>query len=117
MIARLTQDGKGFTIDGSLAWTMVSGLIVVAFWFGSELQDIKRSLVASQEANKAFSAAWEAQVADVADYRRDTDVRLRALEAARAGNDERLTNALNLLTRIDARLERIETNSQESGGR
>jgi hypothetical protein len=112
MIARVTPDGRGISLDKSLAWTMLGGLLVVGFWFGTELSGIKSDLAAAKETQAEFQAEWAAQAADRALYRRETDVRLRSLERDRAVDDQRLTSALQLLERIDARLERIEQQSR-----
>lgn len=42
------------------------------------------------------------------------DARLRALETATSRSDERLTNMIAILNKIDARLERIELSGQQT---
>jgi hypothetical protein len=112
MIAKVTPDGRGISLDKSLAWTMVASLVAAGFWFGTELGNIKRDLAAAKETQAAFQVEWAAAAADRALYRRETDVRLRSLERDRAADDQRLSSALQLLERIDQRLERIEQQSR-----
>jgi hypothetical protein len=52
--------------------------------------------------------ANEKSVVRAVDVQGQMEGRLRALETATARSDERLTSILNMLARIDARLERIE---------
>ena len=108
MNGRVAPGGRAFTLDKGLAWTIGSALIVLAFWFGVQLSDIRGHLTRTEAAQEDLRAVWDAQAADRQRYRAEVEQRLRTLELARAGNDERLGNALSLLTRIDARLERIE---------
>lgn len=111
MNVRATSDGRGITLDKSLAWSVLTLIIGVSFWFGTELSGIKRDLATAKETQALFQADWQAQASDRALYRRETDVRLRSLERDRAADDQRLTSALQLLERIDQRLERIEQRS------
>lgn len=101
MNGRVTPDGRGFTIDKSLAWTISTALLIGGIWLGSEVLGTKRVV-------QDLSAGLASQADDRAQYRRDTDARLRSLETDRAADSRDLANALNLLTRIDQRLERIE---------
>jgi hypothetical protein len=101
MNGRVTPDGRGFTVDKSLAYTICVGILMGGMWLGSEVIGTKRAVA-------ELTDGLRAQAEDRTAYRRETDLRIRSLETARAGNDERLSNALDLLERIDARLERIE---------
>ena len=100
----MTPDGRGFTVDKSLAYTICAGILLGGMWLGSEVIGTKNVVT-------DLRSGLEAQSLDRDQYRRETDLRIRTLETARAGNDERLANALQLLERIDQRLERIEERS------
>ena len=101
MNGRVTPDGRGFTIDKSLAYTICAGILVGGMWLGSEV-------VGTKNVVNDLRQGLASQADDRAQYRRDTDVRIRSLETDRAGDRRDLANALNLLERIDARLERLE---------
>lgn len=98
---RINNDERGITLNKPFAYSVACGLLVGGLWLGSEVVGTKRMVEDLRDAQTA-------QNEDRAQYRRDVDARLRLLETSRASDDQRLTNALNLLTRIDQRLERLE---------
>ena len=98
---RINDDDRGITLNKPFAYAIALGLLSGGLWLGTEVVGTKRMVEDLRDAQTA-------QNEDRQSYRRDVDQRLRALETSRAGDDQRLTNALNLLTRIDQRLERLE---------
>lgn len=98
---RITNDDRGITINKSLAWSLASAFLLGGLWLGTEVMGTKQMVI-------DIRAAQIISKSDETEYRRDVDARLRLLEQSRAGDSRDLTNAINLLTRIDARLERIE---------
>jgi hypothetical protein len=92
-----TPDRKGFTIDASLAWTILVVIVGASFWFGNELAGVKNAIGEAKTAQQELAAD-----------RRETDLRIRGLEQLRVGDARDLANMAALLQRIDQRLERIE---------
>lgn len=74
---------RGITLSKTLAWTIVTGLVLAAFWLGSEMRG-------TQEALKSLVAQQNDSRVETADFRRDTDRRIRILESSRASNDSEL---------------------------
>lgn len=68
---------RGITLSKSLAWTIVAGLVGAAVWLGIEVGNTRSTL-------DGLVAAQEVRHAETQRIRRDTDLRLRALETARA---------------------------------
>jgi hypothetical protein len=75
----------------AIGWQQMSGLA------GSNAAEIEKI-------SKAMDDAEAKAATDI----RDHETRLRRLEDSAARSDERMANILNLLARIDGRLERIE---------
>lgn len=94
---------RGITINKSLAWAMLIGLLSGGMYVGTLITDVSRSI---EFLNEKISAQNEASMG--------RETRLRALERGATQSDERVANILALLSRIDGRLERIER-SQEQG--
>ena len=95
--ARIQSDERGITLNKTLAWTMLVTLLGGAFWLGSMLNDV---------AGKIETVAEVQQQAQ----REAAEVRARvsALERSEARGDARLENILQLLARIDTRMDRLE---------
>lgn len=74
---RIQTDERGITINKTLAWTMVVALISASILAGREFQKTQSSITAladtqTQRHNETLT------------FRRDTENRIRSLEAARA---------------------------------
>ena len=105
------KQGDGVKINLALALALagwMASIVGLGFWFGQQLQGINGRLDSVEASQASLRAAFDLQTADRAQYRRDTDTRLRVIENTQTGDRRDLANALQLLTRIDARLERIE---------
>ncbi|OOY16709.1 hypothetical protein [Thioclava sp. DLFJ4-1] len=94
---RIENSERGITLNKSLAWTILTALIAGGFWVGSQVT----ALQSITQDNKARSADQSAEITVI-------NNRLRSIETQQARSDEKFSNILGYLTRIDARLERIE---------
>jgi hypothetical protein len=74
---RITNEDRGLTLNKSLAWTIVVSLIGAGMWLGSEMVSTKNMVLDIRESQVR-------QDADRAQYRREVDLRIRALETSRA---------------------------------
>lgn len=81
---RINNDDRGITLNKSLAWTMVVGLVAAGLWLGTETAST-RGMVEN------LSLQQSERHAETLAQRRETDVRLRALETSRATQDSELT--------------------------
>lgn len=88
---------RGITINKSLAWALLTGLLGGGMYVGTLITDISRSI---EFLNEKISHQNGAAI--------ERESRLRALERDVTQSDERVANILSLLSRIDGRLERIE---------
>lgn len=93
----IENSDRGITLNKTLAWTMLVTLASAVFWSGSTVQGLVGSVNTLTET-----------VEELKSERQAVDGRIRLLETAQARADERFTNILALLSRIDQRLERIE---------
>lgn len=74
---RITNEDRGVTINKSLAWTMIAGLIGAGLWLGTELSGTKTALI-------SLASEQSQRHAETIQYRRDAEQRFRALEMSRA---------------------------------
>lgn len=70
---------RGITLSKGLAWTIVSGLVAAAIWLGLEVGGTRTTL-------DGLVADQTSRHQETQRIRRDTDLRLRALETARASD-------------------------------
>jgi septal ring factor EnvC (AmiA/AmiB activator) len=83
----------------------ILGMTAVAFATFLQLSwQAETNAAEIEKITKVIASAEAKAEADI----RDHETRLRRLEDSAARSDERMTNILNLLARIDGRLERIE---------
>ena len=110
---KITNDERGFTVNktGAMIALIVSLIPAVVIY-----TRVSNDFALLQASVAEIRAGQQLQVEDRERYRTGVDARLRSLETDRAGDRRDLAHALNLLTRIDARLERIER-LQPSGPR
>lgn len=97
MTRHIEQTDRGITLNKSLAWTMAVALVSAGIWVGAQLSSTQTAL---QGVRAELSSLRETVTA--------LTPRVRANETGLARQDERLTLILSTLTRIDARLERME---------
>lgn len=94
---RIENSERGITLNKSLAWTILVALLGGGFWVGSSVT----SLQSITDENKDKISKQTDEITSI-------NTRLRSIENQQARADERFSNILGYLTRIDARLERIE---------
>lgn len=87
---RIENSDRGITLNKSLAWSILGSLVGAGIFIGMNLAGLEKT----SDDNKTLSRANE--------------IRIRAIETQQARQDEKFNNILGYLTRIDARLERIE---------
>lgn len=87
---RIENSDRGITLNKTLAWTILGTLVMAGIFIGSNLTGLQQT----SGDNKKLAEANE--------------VRIRALENQQARQDEKFSNILQFMARIDARLERIE---------
>jgi len=98
---KIQSDERGITMTKSLAWTMVVGLVSLAFWFGAEMAELKTSVSNIAEERASFRRSIESEYNSL-------DNRLRTVERSDAQLNQIVQNMTGLLTRIDNRVERID---------
>ncbi|OOY15380.1 hypothetical protein BMI85_16055 [Thioclava sp. DLFJ4-1] len=86
----MENSDRGITLNKSLAWSILGSLVGAGIFIGMNLAGLEKT----SDDNKTLSRANE--------------IRIRAIETQQARQDEKFNNILGYLTRIDARLERIE---------
>ena len=95
--ARIQNDERGITLNKTLAWTILSTLLAGAFWLGVTLNGVAAKIEAVAESQQMTQR-------EAAEVR----ARVSALERSEARGDARLESILQLLARIDTRLDRLE---------
>lgn len=88
---------RGITINKSLAYTLVCGLLGLGLYVGTTVAQLKSSIEGLDSRIAMQSMSSEAR-----------EIRVRTLENGASRFDERIANIQGLLVRIDGRLERIE---------
>lgn len=83
---RIQSDERGITVNKSLAWAMVTGLVAAGVWIGTETASTKQAL-------GAILRAQETNRAETQSFRSAIDTRVRSLESARSAGDSEM-NAL-----------------------
>jgi hypothetical protein len=94
---RITNEDRGITLNKQLAWVITVGLICAGLWLGSEVVGTKNMVL-------DIRASQIRQDEDRAQYRRDVDQRLRALENARATDGSELSALRRDLTSFRAEI-------------
>ncbi|MGC4008860.1 MAG: hypothetical protein QM805_07715 [Pseudomonas sp.] len=97
----IENSDRGFTINKSLGWTILVSLIGLVWWGGTTLTSL-------QAATMALTAALQDTRAVIAQDRTvstQMEVRIRALETQAGRTDEKLSNILSSVTRIERQLE------------
>ena len=90
----IENSDRGLTINKQLGWTMAVTLACFVFWFGSELATMRNaylSLAESRGQNRADIIAMEARV--------------RTLENQAGRFEEKLSNILAVVSRIEQKIE------------
>src|SRR6056297_3460852 len=95
---RIESDERGFTITKSLAWAMIVGLVGSAYWFGTEMSQLRTTVGALQNNNTSFREEVRREIVAL-------DSRLRAVERSDAQLSQIVRNQTQLLERIDERFE------------
>lgn len=93
----IENSDRGITINKGLAYTMVAGLVSFGFYFGTTISDVQQSI-----------QVLDGRLSSQATSSNGREMRIRTLETDASRFDERVSNILGLLSRIDGRLERIE---------
>lgn len=98
---RIQQDERGITVNKSLAWTMVVGLISAGLFLGN--------LTAStQAAVESLAEVQTQRHTETLTFRRDTETRIRILESARSATDSENTGMRRDIQEIKTLLRAIE---------
>lgn len=92
---RITNEERGITINKSLAWSMVAGLVAAGLWFGTETAGTKAAIT-------NLSVTQAQRHSETLQYRREAESRLRALETARATDGSELAALRRDLTAFRA---------------
>ena len=77
---RIQSDERGITVNKTLAWLMLGGLLSAGFWLGTEISGTKSAvdnLAATQTRRHNETLA----------FRSDTESRIRLLETSRASDN------------------------------
>lgn len=86
---------RGITVNKTLAWTMVGGLMAAGFFLGTELSTTKTLLTEIKSASEASRVEMRVVTTDI-------DTRLRAVETHRASDASEIRavqREVNSLTR------------------
>ena len=105
---RIENSDRGITLNRSLAWTMLIAILSGAFWAGQTITALQGM---SDRNAKAISEIVGSQALDRAESKADLAMiigRIGTIEQQQARADERFSNILSYMARIDARLERME---------
>ena len=98
---RIESDERGFTITKSLAWAMIVGLVGSAYWFGTEMSQLRTTVASLQNNNTSFRDEVRREIVAL-------DSRLRAVERSDAQLSQIVRNQTQLLERIDERFEGLD---------
>jgi hypothetical protein len=93
----IENSDRGITLNKSLAWTVGCGIVGAGLYIGLSLGGITTKL--DEVSRGSTDASYE---------RRQIETRVRSLEQSKARDDERFTSILAFMSKIDARLDRIE---------
>ncbi len=102
-MSMIENSERGITLNKPLAWSIATALVVGGIYFGTTVTTLEQSLQSLDDRVIVQRNASEAR-----------ETRLRALENNLSKSEERVANILSLLSRIDARLERIERAQTEA---
>lgn len=93
----IENSDRGITLNKSLAWTILCGLLGTGVFYGVNMASTSTKL--DEIARSSTAATAERQA---------IESRVRSLEQSKARDDERFTSILTFMGKIDSRLERIE---------
>lgn len=86
---------RGFTVNKTLGWTILVALVTTVFYAGSTLTQMQAGITT------LGAAITQQQTSNTA-----LEVRVRVLENQAGRFEEKLTSILNVVSRIDAKLEK-----------
>lgn len=82
---------RGITLSKALAWTIVTGLCVAAYWLGSEMRHTQTTLEGLVKQQTERHAETMSYRRDIEQQSREQDRRIRVLEAAREASTSEMT--------------------------
>ena len=106
---RIQGDERGITVNKSLAWTMVGGLLAAGLWLGTQITETKGAIVNTASELSSLARTQTERHAETVQVRRETDARLRLLENSRAADSSEITALRRDLTAFRSDIQDLKT--------
>lgn len=105
---------RSVTITKSLAWTIISGLVLGSLWLGTSIAALQTTVESLSEDRISFRNEIKDEIAALAQRDNETLARVRYLEQGEVRDAARIDEMSRILQRIDERLSSIDQRLRET---